>query len=151
MQRFLPFALLGVLIVSCATGSFPDPVLRSTDPQSVVNREWQWLATITPVEKITVAQSERYKILLTSEGRLQARFDCNRGGGDYQISQGTLSFGPLLSTRMACPPDTQDVVFMRDLQRVQSFFTEEGILYLELPLDSGTMQFIPAPASEEHN
>jgi heat shock protein HslJ len=145
MPRVLLIALLDTLIVSCAVGSRPGPPARSTDPQSVVNRTWQWQATVTPVERITVAHPERYTILLTSEGRLQARFDCNRGGGDYQLSEGRLSFGPLLSTRMACPPDSQDSEFMRDLQRVTSFFLENGSLYLELPLDSGTMHFRPAP------
>jgi len=145
MQRFLIVALLGMMIVSCAKNSRPGLAARSNDPQSVVNKTWQWQATVTPVEKITVEQPERYTILLSNEGRAQVRFDCNRGGGDCQLSQGKLSFGPLMSTRMACPPDTQDAPFMRDLQRVQSFFVENGSLYLELPFDSGTMEFRPAP------
>jgi len=66
-------------------------------------------------------------------------------GGNYKIAEGQLSFGPMMSTRMACPPDTLDAFFMRDLQRVASFFVEEGALYLELPYDSGTMRFDPAP------
>ena len=64
---------------------------------------------------------------------------------NYQISEGKLSFGPLLSTRMACPEDSLDALFMRDLQRVTSFFIEDGFLYLELLLDSGTMKFKAAP------
>jgi hypothetical protein len=34
---------------------------------------------------------------------------------------------------------------MRDLQRVTSFFIEDGVLFLELPYDSGTMQFRREP------
>jgi heat shock protein HslJ len=44
---------------------------------------------------------------------------------------------------MACPPDSLDSAFMRDLQRVVSFFVDSGTLYLELPDDSGTMKFCP--------
>ena len=84
-------------------------------------------------------------MLLMADGKAQVRFDCNRGGGSYHISEGQLSFGPMMSTRMACPPDSLDVPFMRDLQRVASFFVQEGALYLELPNDSGTMQFRQAP------
>jgi len=47
------------------------------------------------------------------------------------MSTGRLSFGSLLSTRMACPPDSLDSPFMKDLQRVVSFFLENGKLYLE--------------------
>ena len=38
-----------------------------------------------------------------------------------------------------------DGPFMRNLQRVTSFFLQDGLLYLELPYDSGTMKFRPAP------
>lgn len=38
---------------------------------------------------------------------------------------------------------------MRDLQRVVSFFVQDGALYLELPYDSGTMRFREAPTSEQ--
>jgi heat shock protein HslJ len=115
----------------------------STDPQSVLNKTWQWVSTITPVEKIAVSNPERYTIIFTEDGKLQARFDCNRGGGEFKISPGKLSFGPLMSTRMACPEDSLDGLFIRDLQRVTSFFVQDGLLYLELPYDSGTMKFRP--------
>jgi hypothetical protein len=46
---------------------------------------------------------------------------------------------------MACPPDSRATVFMRDLQRAVSFFVQDGKLYLELPMDSGTMRFRAAP------
>jgi heat shock protein HslJ len=118
---------------------------RSTDPRSILNRTWQWESTMTPVERISVPDPQRYTVLLTEDGKLQARFDCNRGGGNYEISEGRLSFGPLVSTRMACPPDSLDGPFMRDLQRVVSFFIQDGCLYLELPADRGTMRFRQAP------
>jgi heat shock protein HslJ len=123
----------------------PDQNTQSRDPQSLLSKTWQWVSTITPVEKITVTDPERYTIMLTEDGKLQARFDCNRGGGEYEISKGKLSFGPLMATRMACPEDSLDGPFMRDLQRVVSFFLQGGLLYLELPYDSGTMKFRPAP------
>jgi hypothetical protein len=38
-----------------------------------------------------------------------------------------------------------DAPFMRDLQQVVSFFVDKDDLFLELPYDSGTMKFRPAP------
>ncbi|WP_372681376.1 META domain-containing protein [Desulfosarcina sp.] len=76
-----------------------------------------------------------------SDGNAKIRFDCNRGGGEYQLAAGKLGFGPLFSTRMACPQDSLDGPFMLDLQRVTSFFVEDGQLYLLLNYDSGTMRF----------
>ena len=134
-----------IAVIGCAAGAMPDQNTQSRDPQSLLSKTWQWVLTVTPVEKITVTDPERYTIMLTEDGKLQARFDCNRGGGEYEISEGKLSFGPLMSTRMACAPDSLDSDFIRDLQRVASFFVDNGTLYLELPYDSGTMKFRPAP------
>ena len=111
------------------------------DPAAVTGITWEWVRTTTPVEQTEVPEPGRYTILLQPDGRLEALFDCNRGGGEYEIEQGKLSFGPLISTRMACPEDSLDALFMKDLQRVTSFFVLYGALYLEMPYDSGTLQF----------
>ena len=143
MHRILLVLLAGLAAAGCASASSSIQHTRSTDPQTILGRTWQWETTITPVEKITVPAPERYTIFLQADNRAQMRFDCNRGGGGFNISMGKLSFGPLMSTRMACPPDSLDSAFMRDLQRVVSFFVDNGTLYLELPYDSGTMKFRP--------
>lgn len=145
MVRLLSVICLVFTISGCATNTQTGKNEHSNDPGQAMSRTWQWVSTVTPVERITVAAPERYTMLLQPDGRSQVRFDCNRGGGKYKIAEGQLSFGPLVSTRMACPPDTQDGTFMRDLQRVTSFFIEDGVLFLELPYDSGTMQFRREP------
>jgi heat shock protein HslJ len=142
-QRFF-WAWVGLLAVACAVGGQTKVAGRSQEPQAVLGKTWQWEGTITPVEKVSVPDPERYTLLLTGSGRVETRFDCDRGGGSYEISPGKIQFGPLMSTRMACPPDTLDAPFMRDLGRVASFYVEGDSLYLELPLDSGTMRFRPA-------
>ena len=50
----------------------------------------------------------------------------------------------MISTRMACPPDSQDFLYMSQLEKVSSYFVQDGNLYLEMPYDSGTMQFRPS-------
>jgi heat shock protein HslJ len=143
MQLILSVLLAGMVLAGCAGGSSSIQDSRSKDPQTILGKTWQWESTITPAEKITVPAPERYTIFLQADGRAQMRFDCNRGGGAFTISPGKLSFGPLMSTRMACPPESLDGVFMRDLQRVVSFFVDNGTLFLELPFDSGTLKFRP--------
>jgi heat shock protein HslJ len=143
MQQIRLLLLVGMVLSGCTAGSSSIQAARSTDPQAILNRTWQWQSTISPVEKISVPEPDRYTIILLADGTAQVRFDCNRGGGEFKISPGKLSFGPLLSTRMACPPDSLESFFVRDLQRVVSFYADDGTLYLELPFDSGTMTFRP--------
>jgi len=145
LARIPVFAVLCLMIAGCATIDKPAAAVHSKEPGVVLDRTWQWVSTVTPVEQITVPDPGRYTIRLMDDGKVQARFDCNRGGGTYRISEGKLSFGPLLSTRMACPPESLDGPFMRDLQRVVSFFVQDGDLYLEMPYDSGTMRFRLVP------
>jgi len=143
MYRILILSLFGFILMSCSSAHRNDVFIHS--PDMVMNKTWQWVATVTPVEQIEAMQPERYTIFLNSNGKLQARFDCNRGGGNYRMSEGKLSFGPLMSTRMACSAESQDAIFMKYLQRVKSFFIRNNNLYLELPFDSGTMRFRLGP------
>lgn len=143
MPRILLFCLFGILLMGCAIGSSSVQNQFNTESQDIYNKGWQWEETITPVEKIIVKVPENYTIKLTPDGMAQIQFDCNRGRGSYTVSKNRLSFGPILSTRMACPPGSLDSQFAKDLQRVTSFFIKDNRLYLELPYDSGTMKFRP--------
>jgi len=114
---------------------------RQTDLASVTDKTWLWFATNTVTESITVAEPARYTVALLSDGKVQARFDCNRGGGSYRADTGKLSLGPLMATRMMCPPDSQAESFMRDLALVGSFFVQNGELHLVLKAQGGIMRF----------
>ena len=68
----------------------------------------------------------------------------NKGGGSYEMTDHQLKFGMLMSTRMACPEDTQDAVFMKQLGEITSYFVRDGVPFVEMPMDAGTMRFEPA-------
>ena len=123
-----------------AAGSLPTASAVAAAPMLVGTR-WEWLGSVTPVERIEAADPERYTLTLQADGNARLLFDCNRGSATYEIAGNKLSFGPLISTRMACPPDTQDHVFMDQLRKVRSFFIRDDQLFLEMPFDSGTLRF----------
>lgn len=145
MIRIVLIFLTVAMLSGCEVSTLPGPSARDTDPANLLGKTWQWEATRTPVETITADRPERYTIRLTDDGRLQARIDCNSGGGRFQLSAGSLSFGHMISTRIACSPDSLEGIFMRELGRVESFYFENGRLYLGLKADSGIMRFRPAP------
>ena len=50
---------------------------------------------------------------------------------------------------MACPDGSQEQEFIADVTSINSYIvTEEGVLALLLPFDSGSILFDPAPAAE---
>ena len=143
--RLFVLTFFALFVGSCTPNTPNVASLHVHDPGEVMNKTWVWEKTVTPIESLSVADSERYTIRFAENGHLEAKFDCNRGGGTYTLSEGRVSFGPLMSTRMACAEDSLDAVFMKDLQRANSFFLQDGMLFLELPYDSGTMHFRALP------
>jgi len=125
-----------------------DPYASSNSPDAVIGLLWQWVGSDAPQEDISVMEPERYLLFLNPEGRAEVEFDCNSGGGEYAIDEGTLTFGPLISTRMACADDTQDYIYMSQLQRAARFYVEDGALHIVLAADGGTMQFEPVAEFE---
>jgi len=133
--------ILGALLAGCGAAPDNGAPARDRAPVSVTSKVWQWERTVTPIETVESPAPDRYTLELSPNGRLLARADCNRGTGSYRIGAGTIAIGPVATTRMACPPGALDASYLRDLQRASSFFVEGGSFFVELPADSGTMQF----------
>lgn len=62
-MKFLQILFLMCLILfSCTAGPSTQSSARCKDPQKLLGRTWQWVSTVTPLEKITVAAPERYTL-----------------------------------------------------------------------------------------
>lgn len=140
-MRHVVLMSMALLIVGCVTTSKQSATDRNIAPEAVLGPVWQWQGTDTAKDACTVPTPERYTLQFLPEGRVQARFDCNRGGGTYAMSAGELSFGPLISTRMACPPDSMDARYMKDLGQTTGYYVQDGVLHLLLSGDNGIMHF----------
>ena len=92
-------------------------------------------ATYTP------ADPSRFSIGFHADGRFNLRADCNVGNGRYQVDGDQLSLTPLALTRAACPPESLDSDYLRQLGQVSRYYLLGDDLILEFPVDSGTMRF----------
>jgi heat shock protein HslJ len=151
-------ALIGALLTGCSRGQ-PEPAGQppapyreraeasdSTLPSNVLDVTWEWVSFTSPVEQITVDAPERYTIRFGREGRAAVRADCNRGSTGYSVSADRrIALGPIVLTRMMCPPGSQDARFVNEIGRATSYFLKDGYLFLELPVDSGTLRFRRQP------
>ena len=147
-----PLVLLAALAIGCAhtpppRAPQPAPATppASTDtalPSDVVEVTWQWETLVTPVETVKPDQPAQYTVRFDRSGRVAVLADCNRGSGAYTVSAGRrLTLGPIALTRAACPPGSLSDRFVRDVGRVSSYFVRDGALFLEMPVDSGTLRF----------
>lgn len=148
------FALLTGLLAACGQGQpksssqAPGPAqgaasaADTTLPAEGVGVTWQWVGFTTPVEQLNVDTPERYTMRLEAGGRVTLQADCNRGMGSYSVgADRRITFQPIALTRMMCPPGSLSDRFAREVGRATSYSFRDGDLYLELPVDSGTLRF----------
>ena len=111
-------------------------------PADLANVKWEWVSFTSPLEKIVPEDPGHYTVTFGADGRMQVRADCNRGNASYVMEEGRrLVVSPMALTRVMCATGSLDVRYARELQRATSFFVRDGRLYLELPVDSGTLEF----------
>jgi heat shock protein HslJ len=114
----------------------------STLPSDVLAATWEWVSFTTPVEQISVDSPNRYTIRFESGGRAVLRADCNRGTSSYSAgSDRRITFRLIALTRAMCPPGSLSDRFAKEVGRATSYFMKDGDLFLELPVDSGTLRF----------
>ncbi|MCH9702550.1 MAG: META domain-containing protein [Actinomycetia bacterium] len=103
---------------------------------------------------VLVPEAQRYTVTLEGrsdgEGRASFQIDCNRGSSSWRATpsesgeSGLLSFGPLATTQMACPPGSLDQRVTTALASVRTYLIQDGRLHLSQFADSGILTWIPA-------
>ena len=137
-------SLLAALLLafdSSAHGQTP-PQNRVTD---LAGTSWQLVkfqgsddTMLTPDDKA------KYTITFGTDGRVNARIDCNRGNGTWKSSgPNQLQFGPLALTRMMCPPGSLHDRIAKHWEFVRSYVIKDGHLFLSLMADGGIYEFEP--------
>lgn len=102
---------------------------------------WQWAGYVSPVERLTIDDPSRYTIEFGLDGRVACRVDCNRANGPYKVTEREINVNLLAMTRAFCGPNSHGDTFASYLTRVTTWFVRDGQLYMEMPVDSGTLRF----------
>lgn len=113
-----------------------------TPTTELVGVDYCWQGFVDPMQAFTIADPSHYTLRFHANGKVDVRADCNRGGGTYTVSADRrLQIGPLRTTRAQCPPESHADRMLDLLQRASHYFMRDGELYIELPVDSGTLRF----------
>lgn len=94
----------------------------------------------------TVDDPYKYTVEFGTDGRAAFRIDCNRGSATWQASasspeSGSLSFGPIATTRMACPQPSLEQKVSTALGYVRGFLIKDGLLHMSLLADGGILHW----------
>jgi heat shock protein HslJ len=117
-----------------------------TPASTLTEGVWRWQRT-DYADGTTVVCSDpgKYTLTFLDNGIYSVQADCNQGSGAYTVAGSQLTLQPGPMTRAACPPGSQDTVFLRDLGQVATHVFDGENLVLNLRSDSGNMVFSPQP------
>lgn len=148
-RRQLPTILtIACLTLAGCTGMQSAP---PSQPASLADTAWQLISfqpTQAGAEAEKPSRNDQFQLQFDEGGRLLARLDCNRGSGRWQApadggAAGSLRIGPLVSTKMMCPPDPFAQRVPADIESARRYRIEGDRLILEN--DAGTTTWERAP------
>lgn len=96
-----------------------------------------------------VVERGRATLEFDEAGRASGRGSCNRFSGPVTLSGDGISFGPLLSTKMACAEDAltaQEMRYLEALEAAERYAVEGATLRIYRTGDSVPLRFSRAPS-----
>lgn len=162
--------LIAVVLSACSGGATPTPAPTETalpptatlepTPEPVnyssmpfVGKTWYWLGTqFNDDTTLSITDPAQYSVQFNSDGTYNGQADCNQFTGSFTVEGAAITMLPGIMTLAACPEGSQSDAFLQQLGNVATYLLQDGFLYLDIAMDSGTMQFSEqpvAPASAE--
>ena len=142
IKRRLAFSAVAVLVVGatgCQTARSPGTL------------GGDWVLVELGGEPVELAEAERAPSISFDDGasRAEGFAGCNNFFSSYTVDGSSLTFGPVGSTRMACPGVEDDIEarFLGALRHTKAWRIKGGKLHL-LGADMTLARFEAAPASE---
>ncbi|RTL87839.1 MAG: META domain-containing protein [Hyphomicrobiales bacterium] len=122
-------AVLGALLSAAFCGSAVLVTLNALAAPALTGK-WRIL-TVAGVDGLDAGKS---RAEFAGNGRFASTVGCNRIAGAPSTSGGRLSFGPMMTTRMACPPplDRVEQNYLAALQAARGYRLDgERLLFLD--------------------
>jgi heat shock protein HslJ len=118
-----------------------EEVLGKAD-QMLIGTVWRWQQSLYNNDTRAVPPNpESYTLKLLPDGKASIRADCNVGGGTYRLDGKRISIEITHTTMAACPPESLEQKYIRDLNSAAIYFIKADVLYIDLKYDAGTMKF----------
>lgn len=120
-----------------------NPVAQTvSDEDQLTNTVWQLEQIQYSDGKLLEAASPSdYTIEFMADGQLAIRADCNQVLGSFAEDGGSLSIDLGPTTLAACSSESIEQDYLRALHAAGGYFFQDGSLFIDLKLDTGTMQF----------
>ncbi len=102
---------------------------------------WEWVSLTTPTGVTTVDNPAQYTILFNEDGTANIQADCNSVSANYTTDGSNINITLGATTLAACAEGSLEQPYLAALGNAAIYFFEEGVLFMDLTADSGTMRF----------
>lgn len=127
----------GLLLSSCQpkmapTSPTPTTTANPVGTRAAALRGTRWLLLQAEAQPVAATPGKQlYLQLNPTEEQAEGQAGCNRFRGSFMLpAAGQLQFGPLLSTKMACPDLATETAFLSALRNTRSYRLSADTLYL---------------------
>jgi heat shock protein HslJ len=79
--------------------------LDEIEPAALVGTTWTVTGTVANEGVSSVPADSSASITIADDGTVAVNTGCNTGSGSVEVGDDTLTFGPIATTLMACPPE----------------------------------------------
>lgn len=127
-----------------------DPAVTAASAPTLTDTLWQ-LQTIRLADGTLLqpAAGEVETVRFAADGTVEGQADCNTFGGSYTLGNGLISFGPLRSTRAACPPASLSDRFLQALAEAKAYgYDGEGNLSIAFGPEANALEFVAAAPTQ---
>ena len=125
------FLLLGVFLSGCKPRSSTPPADAPAGPPTIADREWALTSLGDNTAPLGNGGQPVTLTLQSSDTRAFGNAGCNRYSGPYTLSGDQLSFGPAMSTKMACEQGMEvEMAYLAILNNVTSYQATDSSLTL---------------------
>ncbi|QJX48155.1 META domain-containing protein [Hymenobacter taeanensis] len=114
--------ILSLLLAGCQSKLTPTTFTPAPPPPATLHTT-RWILYRLEAQPVTTTpEREMYVQLSATETQAEGQGGCNRFRGSFQLPmEGKLQFGPLLSTKMACPELALENRFLQVLGSTRSY------------------------------
>jgi heat shock protein HslJ len=119
-----------------------------TSEKDILGLSWAWQYTRSADDhRVTPKKVGDYTLLLDQNNAVSLKVDCNRARGTYKLEGNRLQFDIGIMTRAMCPDPEMDNSFVSDINKIENYSIENGLLILTLKNKEGVMFFEPVSDS----